>query len=417
MLGSSIESLDRSRATKKRSREALRSHEDDHADQQPQQQEQPSGQEEGLAAHANTDRSSSVKCLDNDDGGSDDIRSSRTSGFSGLAAIRARFTSSATSSSSNATAFLSPSSSITPSPPPSSAVPREEEAPAPEAEAPPKPNLHIQSLSLDRGAIAPLLARPTAPFARSERKKACVSALYYSECFLHQIKPVDADSAAFDIQNQYTKWWIQSKNKKTAQGQIANTSILEQEQHQPEEPSTKKRRLDTVEPSLDEEQIGLLKERLIEHLQKTGGDTTTTEFHHCLEQLKAVYAAQQATTTTREPKVAEGTDGTWLALSKPTFSECQGRNDNGEYMYSLGRMSFDMFRPTHLQCSIRAVMNNIRVMDPKNKPESFPSRLKKEIHAHSHSPHETTTTCTSLKHTSKRRKNKGHRKNPIRHYE
>ena len=73
--------------------------------------------------------------------------------------------------------------------------------------------------------------------------------------------------------------------------------------------------------------------------------------------------------------------GTWLTLSKPTYNECKGRNEKGEYLYSLGRMSFDMFKPTNLVCSIQAVFNSVRAVDPKNpgRPLHVPRRLMKEI--------------------------------------
>ena len=279
--------------------------------------------------------------------------------------------------------------------------------------SPLKPFFQLRPLSLDRGAIAPCLARPTAPFAKTKRKKATVSAIYYSECFLRNIRPIDADSAAFDIQNQYTKWWVQSKKQPSR-----SISISNQNDDTDANDNYKRRRLDpettdggSIPPSLvappesksplmTQDQLTLLKTRTVEHLQKTGGDTTTAEFQNCLEQLRSVYACRKtgdANTSRDDP--AECIDGTWLALSKPTFSECQGRNENGEYMYSLGRMSFDMFRPTQLKCSIRAIMNNIRVMDPKHKPQSFPRRLGKELQRHN--------KATAMSPTD----------NPIRHYE
>ena len=65
----------------------------------------------------------------------------------------------------------------------------------------------MQQLTLD-SAVSPLLPRATAPFDKTERKRAHTSAVYYSECFLRGIKPLDADSAAKDAQEQYDKWWI-----------------------------------------------------------------------------------------------------------------------------------------------------------------------------------------------------------------
>jgi hypothetical protein len=260
------------------------------------------------------------------------------------------------------------------------------------AALPIKPVLQMRPLSLERGAIAPGLARPTAPFAKSERKRAYVSAIYYSECFLRGIRPLDADTAAFDAQNQYNKWWIQSKMQQKA----AITGNSRKKRKRQKAPAAAPEVLaieNEVPKTRAKDQVSAMKERLVEDLKKTGGDTTTPEVRDCLEQLQLVFASRSQGFDAADfcP------DGTWLTLSKPTFSECQGRNENGEYLYTLGRMSFDMFRPTNLKCSIRAVMNNVRVMDPKSKPKSFPSRLAKEL--------------------SKDRHVGAANHNPIRHYE
>lgn len=275
-------------------------------------------------------------------------------------------------------------------------------------------------LSLDRGAIAPGLARPTAPFAKSERKRAFVSAIYYSECFLRSIRPKDADSAAFDIQNQYTKWWVQSKKSSTTTATTAAAVVsnplnsdkdlsVESSNHTTtSDGSHKRRRLDqdatptasatTTASRMTPKQLAMVKDQMIEHLQKTGGDTTTDEFQDSLDQLREAHASNRQTIQEdNDPSSSSSSelfniDGTWLTLSKPTFSECQGRNTDGEYLYSLGRMSFDMFRPNHLKCSIRAVMNNIRVMDPKHKPQSFPHRLGKELEKHNANSNKATDT-------------------------
>lgn len=253
-----------------------------------------------------------------------------------------------------------------------------------------KPVFQLRSLSLDRGAIAPGLARPTAPFAKSARKKAYVSAVYYSECFLRNIEPRQADLAAFHVQNQYTKWWVDSKKQNPSSSDSNTTSSSKRKRRRLESPLEAQTSLQpsSTTTTWDPEVVTLLKEKVVELMQKTGGDTSTTEFQRCLEQLQAVYATQSNTTT------ATSGNGTWLNLSRPNYSESQGRNQYGEYLYSLGRMSFDMFRPTHLKCSIRAVMNNVRLMDPKSKPQSFPSRLAKVLKEHN-----------------------GNVDNPIRHYD
>ena len=278
--------------------------------------------------------------------------------------------------------------------------------PIPRGEASMLPVLRLRPLSLDRGAIAPGLASPTAPFARSEKSRAFVSAIYYSECFLRNIRPIDADLAAFDAQNQYTKWWVQSK-KSSASTSHLSQHIVQRKEGVDDKVTSKRRRLNqnrtsnvdqTTNPPLErspspvisQEQLSLLKERLLDNLQKTGGDTTADEFRYCLELLQSIHVKRNTDSapiadpeTTSRILSSMSNEGTWLTLSKPTFSECLGRNEKGEYLYTLGRMAFDMFRPNKLKCSIRAVMNNIHVMNPNHKPKSFPSRLRKELEEHS----------------------------------
>lgn len=67
-------------------------------------------------------------------------------------------------------------------------------------------------------------------------------------------------------------------------------------------------------------------------------------------------------------------DNIWLTMNPPSYKDCLGENKNGNKMYTLGRMSFDMFRPTDLICSIQWVFNIISSTERKNQvPESIRS--------------------------------------------
>ena len=51
-------------------------------------------------------------------------------------------------------------------------------------------------------------------------------------------------------------------------------------------------------------------------------------------------------------------------------------------MYSLGRMSFDIFTPGHLVCSIQGIFNNITTLNinhDESRLKSVPKSLKNEI--------------------------------------
>jgi len=79
----------------------------------------------------------------------------------------------------------------------------------------------------------------------------------------------------------------------------------------------------------------------------------------------------------------ESLDGQWFTLTKPTYTDCLGFNDDGDPLYRLGRMSFEMFFPGDLICAIQAVFNPItKVVPPSSKgPSSFsvPKTLQEEV--------------------------------------
>lgn len=275
----------------------------------------------------------------------------------------------------------------------------------------------IQRFSLD-AAVSPLLQRPTAPFDRTERKRAHTSALFYSECFLRGIQPLDADTAAQNAQQQYDKWWVKKTAARHQESNQQNTGTTTKEG----EPDSKRRKVassdddnnndnssDGIPPLLtttpqiispddvgddsissreppqqqqqqhQPENVGFAKTRLIEDLKSSGGDIHTRTFLDCMSILESDYKSKSLDGRGMNAPFSLG--GNWLTLSKPTYDECKGRNSKGELTYSLGRMSFGMFRPTNLVCSVQASFNNVQTIDPRNPPRPLhvPSKLMKDI--------------------------------------
>jgi hypothetical protein len=289
-------------------------------------------------------------------------------------------------------------------------------------------NFSLQRLSLD-AAVSPLMSRPTAPFDRTERKRAHTSALYYSECFLRGIEPTIADSAAMNAQGQYKKWWINSTAHSTAsmqrQGTKRNTTNastcdsgsdsnkrrkafrgFEQEEASAASASTvsvtspqfqmqensgadsddgEVRPLSITEISTlgatTKFHIESAKGRLVADLKASGGNVETSAFLGCLEVLEAYYRSKNWDGRGSCSKTPFSLEGNWLTLSKPTYNECRGKTAKGEYMYTIGRMSFDMFKPTNMVCSMQAAFNHVRPIDPRNpdRPLHVPKKLMKEI--------------------------------------
>ena len=75
--------------------------------------------------------------------------------------------------------------------------------------------------------------------------------------------------------------------------------------------------------------------------------------------------------------------GQWFTLTKPTYSDCLGFNDDGDPLYRLGRMSFEMFFPGDLVCAIQAVFNPIMNVTPTSSKGqssfSVPKTLQEEV--------------------------------------
>ena len=67
-------------------------------------------------------------------------------------------------------------------------------------------------------------------------------------------------------------------------------------------------------------------------------------------------------------------------MSRPNYIECLGKNEENEFMYTLGRMSFDMFMPSDLVCSVQSTHNTIKIVGEKEElPALVPKSLREEV--------------------------------------
>ena len=278
----------------------------------------------------------------------------------------------------------------------------------------------LQRLSPDT-AVAPCLSRPAAPFDTTERKRAHTAALYYSECFHRGIQPLDADNAAQDAQEQYDKWWIErtAKCRKrgntspgTKQSKRMHTSIeealtesstlaringhdashhveIQLEQINSKKDATKKEHDRLRIPPISvlhsnrRGEIAAAKAKLIQDLKASGGDVETPTFLNNMGILERYYTSRSWDGRGSCEHTPFSLEGNWLTISKPTYDECRGRNKKGDLVYTLGRMSFGMFRPTKLECSVQASFNTVRTIDPKypGRPLHVPKKLMKELNS------------------------------------
>lgn len=133
--------------------------------------------------------------------------------------------------------------------------------------------------------------------------------------------------------------------------------------------------------------LELAKDDLLHALAVSGGDVETKAFSDALLPLVRHYAESGWDACDPEGACSKngGTksiEGLWLTLTKASYFGCLGENPDGDPMYTLGRMSFDMFLPTQLVCSLQGNFNPVKVVTPEERLELMercPKSLREEI--------------------------------------
>lgn len=112
------------------------------------------------------------------------------------------------------------------------------------------------------------------------------------------------------------------------------------------------------------QRLNRMKAEVIAQLSESGGDPAAAK--DMIDRLTSIYdpssfdPKQFMTPVTMTDAKLEDM---WLMISKPEFKDCLGKNESGDGMYTLGRMAFDMFRPTQLVCSVQGSFNDINIVD------------------------------------------------------
>lgn len=254
------------------------------------------------------------------------------------------------------------------------------------------------------------------PLSRSARKRAKTAALFYGECYLQGIPPKDAESAVNEMQDCYSKWWLQNRfsdvHPRIEEKREESSEEGDQSCSSVTQPNPKRPRMDVAiqaQPgtsqavtavSGDENDCGTsaslpksrplkasvslsthdrkvarkrrgkdAKQLFLKVLIDSGGEVGSEDFLTSMKKLSEY----------NRYKKADMLDGIWLTMSNPDFHESIGRTENGDFMYTLGRMAFDMFKPKDLKCSIQGMFNKIAVAE--EPPSSMPRSLEKEIKA------------------------------------
>jgi hypothetical protein len=123
------------------------------------------------------------------------------------------------------------------------------------------------------------------------------------------------------------------------------------------------------------------RDSVLHSLAITQGDVDSPKFKTSLDPLLNHFSQQDLDTRPHLTGV-DSVDGMWLTLSKPSYFGCLGENDNGDPMYTLGRMTFDMFSPTNLVCSLQGNFNPVEVVSDEERKamlETVPKSLREEV--------------------------------------
>ena len=148
----------------------------------------------------------------------------------------------------------------------------------------------------------------------------------------------------------------------------------------------KRDRDDDVTLALDDSyldaKIQATKDELLSTLEK--GGTSSSSFKTSLASLET-YSRMKKSSNDKKQKLSscfESTniDGTWLTMSPPEYSNSSlGHNALGDSLYTLGRMTFDMYQPSGLVCSVQKQYNQIQEVEKDDLPLYVPKTLRSEV--------------------------------------
>jgi hypothetical protein len=130
------------------------------------------------------------------------------------------------------------------------------------------------------------------------------------------------------------------------------------------------------------------KEALFHALAISQGDPSTRAFENALLPLCKYYHElgwDARGIHNEEDCLERKLEGMWLTLTKASYFGSLGENNEGDPMYTLGRMAFDMFLPTQLVCSLQGNFNPVHIMPEHDVPdEKIPKSLLEECKMGNH---------------------------------
>ena len=190
-------------------------------------------------------------------------------------------------------------------------------------------------------------------------------------CFVQGIPKKNVIDAIKNSEDLYNDWWL---GKRLKEGESISLTKQRPNDNQLEE--------ETVKQKLSVKMgapIEVVKKTLLFALQDSKGKLEDNHlFNTAVHELESHYRMSNQDCCEGGP--SHLLNNIWLTMTPPSFKECLGKNKEGDEMYTLGRMSFDMFRPTNLVCSLQWAFNVISpITEQSQVPTAIPQSLQEEV--------------------------------------
>jgi hypothetical protein len=240
------------------------------------------------------------------------------------------------------------------------------------------------------------------------------SAVHEAEAIVMCAHPIIATTAQKDFPSDIPFSLISEKDKESeSKEDNANLKLDDNSLDNPDDDDDRDRNYEEEHMANVAHLLKAAKHEVLKSLKETNGDTTNERFSSGVRALSSIYHGSGF----HLQKVMERVpmEGTWRTISKPQYSQKDTgdnsrTNSRGYYVYTLGRMSFDMFRPTDLQCSIHDTIVKTRTLEATKGdqlPREIPRSLQKEVSAFgavdeaSHTGSKNKTTSDSIREEDK----------------
>jgi len=231
-------------------------------------------------------------------------------------------------------------------------------------------------------------------FQSKSSSKLRVAGNFFAECCIMGIPPTEAQTAASKCKDTFHSWWRGKRFQKNDCNNSTsgckrkrapdNIAPVVSENEIDDENIEKKRRHDHLPlENRNSTRCNDIKRMILDLLQNNNNSsydyTTDQKFIDAVDVLEKHYRGLNMDVRFDYGSIL---DGTWVNVTPPKYQESLGQTLYGDEMFTLGRMSFDMFSPKDLVCSIQKVYNEILPLEDDPLvyfPEGIPKSLKKAL--------------------------------------